>query len=668
MSVAETKDAIRKLSALADRHASGFPKVAVALRATCDHLERRLEVDVVRVLLAGSEDARRAVLAALAGDELFGGGVRLAAGATLTVARGASDRYVARMGDGTSEDFARGHPDKRRWYDGVVAEARAEHDGATATLANVQARIDVVRRERAASTVDRAEALSIWARFVLWLFALFGRPAPALAPPPSRRGSEEVEAMIVRRDLSRARDDARVAVAKTRAKLDRIVDEAARHRDERRRAFAAGVRALLSAGDRVVDVTIELASGRLPEGIVLVDAPAERWRVLRETIAACIVAAAPGTFAVADLEAAIAPLVPRALDAGRIGEDLASLLGVIREEAPLAVTALATADVPARIGSLAKAALDAEAEHRARVEALERERLPAPEAFRTEQMAKTAGAIDEGARRVAERAREELRRRVAELEKTWTTAIEACPDRGALARRIATIDAAAPASARALLDGLGDVIGAEMQAISENLQVWILEEVRQQYRTRYLHVDPTSVVVAELPSDELATTSSPLGAALVRSGRRRIAFGLGGAIVVALVGTAIQPGIGTVIGAIAGVLLLFVERTRTLRAACVDRVRAWLGDVESAIGARIDAAVPSFARDIRISVEETIEQALRRRDQSIMRLIDDEARSIAEEQEKLRELAELRTALEAHEATFVALAEASAAALRPSRT
>lgn len=664
-----TRDATRALAALADRHAQGFPRVAAALRATREHLDRRLDVEVVRVLLVGGPAAKRSLLAAIAGDELFGAAPRPSS-ATLSVTRGASDRYFARMRDGTSEDFARAHPDRRRWYEDALAKARADVDATTATLAAIEQRLASIREETTRNPI--VDPPSFWARLVAWILALLGRPAPALpAPVSQRRGSEEVEAMIERRDLKRAREEATLDLAKAQAKADRLQDEGGRHRDERRRAFVAGVRQLLAAGDGVLDATIEVAGDRVPADIVLVDAPPERWRALREEVCGCIAVAMPGTFDVAELEAAIHPLVPRVLDADRLEEGLSSTLESVRAQAPLAAIALATSEMPPRIGSLAKAALDAEAEHRARVEALERERLPAPEAFRAEQLGKTAGAIDEGAERVVARAKEQLHARVAELENEWTTALEACPDRAALARRALAIDAAAPEKVRALVDAVGDDVGAEMQAVSENLQVWVLAEVRQQYRTRYLHVDPTSVVVAELPSDALAPAAAPLRSTIVRSGRRRLGFGLGGALVCAAIGTAVEPVLGTVIGAVLGLLLWFVERTRTLRASCVARARAWLAAVESSIAERLDASREVFARDIRLSVEETIEQALKRRDQSIMRLIDDEARSIAEEQEKLRQLAELREALETQAATFASLADAAAAelrALRSSRT
>jgi hypothetical protein len=379
---------------------------------------------------------------------------------------------------------------------------------------------------------------------------------------------------------------------------------------------------------------------------------------------------------IGDLEDAVRPIAPHVLDASdeaafgaRLRESLPAIVERARAEAPLSVLALALADMPPRMQALAGAVAAGETECKARIETLERDRLPEPGRFREEQLARMGGAIDEMARRVWKRAQSGLRQRAAELERDWLSDVSACTDRATLEECVARVDGSAAERLRRLLEGVGDDIGSEMQVTSELLQVWVLEEVRQQYKTHYLEADKTALVIAELPSEEIAALRGPqLSRSLAASTRRRVGIAVGSVATGAAIGAAVHALSGAAIGAAAGVvtglLSAAVPRTRALKDQCSAAVRAHVADLEKRVAALLEASCGTFARDIRAAVDDTLDDALKRRDRSIIRLIDLEGKALEREEQKLRELAALRTALDQHAAEFARLAETSAAALR----
>lgn len=690
----ETFEALHALVALADRaETHGWSKLAAALRATSGAVEDRLRKPELSIVVAGSPRAKRMLFNGLAARELFAVEAKEPSSTLLVLRRSERLAYRARMTDGSFEELARKHPDRTKWFEGEIANAEKELDAAKLRMTTLdveltaknetlsERRLRVAERMREEPSLG-ARTLALWATLVTWILAtLRVRSHPRLSPPESKRSppadGRVVSAMIAQRDIERAMETAEDELGRREKTVARIRAEAKAHADEREGAFVADVRALTDGeqrGAQLDELTLEIPDGLLPEGIAMLDAPP---RDLRDRAGACFVVAAQGSLVFADVEEAVRPIVPHVIDANddealspaRLRETLPSLFERAREESPLSVLALALADMPARMQALAGVTATGEAEQKARIETLERERLPEPGKFQEEQLARMAGAIEEGARRVLKKATARLRERTQEMQEEWIAAIEACTDRASLATTVARLDASAPERLNRLLDGVGDDIGAEIQATSELLQVWVLDEVRQRYKTHYLHADKTALVVAELPSAEIATLgATTLAPVLRRFATARLALTLapiaGGAAVGGAIHTATGAAIGAAAGLVAGMIASFVPRVQSMKTALVAAVRTRVAEVEKAMAAWLEGSYGNFARDIRAAVDDTLVDALERRDQSIQRLIELEGETIERERKKLAALSELKTALDDHAARFARLAETSAAALK----
>lgn len=685
----ETFAALHALAAIADRsEAQGWSKLALALRKAVEVVEERLRSSELTVVVAGGP-SKRTLYNVLGGEPLFDPDGKDCEATLLTLRRAQRFGYVARMEDGRIEDFARKHPDRSAWFATEIAKAEKELDAARLRITTIDVELTAkeetlserqllaAERMRAdASLAERARAL--YATIVSWLFAMLRlRSPPQLAAPPSRRspgGARVVSAMIARRDVERTMEDARGALAKREKDVERVRAEAARHDAERKTSFISDVRALTDGAQRgaeIAELTIELASGLLPEEIVIADGPVRlHLRELRDRAGACFILDAPGSAAVAETAEAVRPIVPHVLDAREqdLRVVLPALFERIRAEAGLSVLALALADMPARMRALTSAVAAGEAEQRTRIDALERDRLPEPGKFREDQLAQMTGAIDEGARRVLKRAQVRLKERAGELEREWVSALESCTDRSALTAAIERIDASTSERLNQLLDGVGEDIGTEMHATSELLQVWVLEEVRRRYRTRYLR-DTTAAVIAEVPADEiLALRSPPLSRLLRATTRRRMAIAFGSIATGASIGGAVQATTGAAIGAAAGLLAglvaILLPRLEATKRECITAIRTRLAGVEKGIAAWLDASYGNFARDIRAAIDDALVGALERRDQSILRLIDLEGKSLERERQKLHGLEELKAALDEHATKFSHLAATADAALR----
>ena len=705
---AEVIAALEKLASLAD-HADrrGWMKLASALRATTLAVEGRLRSTELTIVIAGGP-AKRTLLNALAGDELFVPDAPQPPASFLVMRRARSVGWVARKYDGEIEQFSRSHPDRGPWFEREIAKAEKELEAAKLRVTTLDVELTAKeetlseRRVRAAKRLrdasgpfDRARAHV--ARIIAWILGVLRIGARAqLAPAPVERAPADgrvVSAMIARRDVERTMEGAREALERRTKEIERMRAEAAKHREERRAAFIADVRALTNANQRgadIADLTIEVAYGILPEGIAIIDAPAamsplERadpdirkahLRELRDRAGGCVLVASPGAVAVGDLEDAVRPIIPHVLDAtdaeafeALLPQTLPVLFARAREEESLSVLAIAVTDMPSRMQGLAAAVAAGEAELETRIEALERERLPEPAKFREEQLAKMAGAIEESVRRVTKRAQNRLRERCTQLEREWLAAIESATDRAAVASTLAQIDATVAARVQGLLEGIGDDIGSEMQSTSEVLEVWALEDVRQRYKTRVLHRDKTAPVVVELPSEEIAALRGPPLVDVLRGITRwRAGLAFGSVAVATAIGGVMDAVTGAAIGVgfgIAGAALAyFVPRVQRMKDECIRQIRQRVAQVEKAIGEWIDRSHESFARDIRAAIDDTLAHALKKRDQSIIRLIDLEGKALEREQAKLRDLGDLKSALDAHATQFARIAERSASVLR----
>jgi hypothetical protein len=112
------------------------------------------------------------------------------------------------------------------------------------------------------------------------------------------------------------------------------------------------------------------------------------------------------------------------------------------------------------------------------------------------------------------------------------------------------------------------------------------------------------------------------------------------------VGTLIVPGLGTAIGAFVGVFAGLLKGLDSLKQECVARLDTCLDDVQRSVAAQIAGRQASYAEDLRASLDDALDVALERLNESIARVMALESRVLETERKKREDLARLRSTLE----------------------
>jgi hypothetical protein len=124
-----------------------------------------------------------------------------------------------------------------------------------------------------------------------------------------------------------------------------------------------------------------------------------------------------------------------------------------------------------------------------------------------------------------------------------------------------------------------------------------------------------------------------------------VGYGLGGVAAGAVLGSLILPGIGTAVGAVLGVFAGFLKGTDALKRECFARIDVCLNDSERHALEQLQKKRADLSRVIRVSLDEALDEALRRLGDAIERLKATERKAIDAESAKLKRLTDLRDAL-----------------------
>ena len=212
----------------------------------------------------------------------------------------------------------------------------------------------------------------------------------------------------------------------------------------------------------------------------------------------------------------------------------------------------------------------------------------------------------------------------------------------------------------ALVNETNEFVVSQMQRTSDTMQLWLLEELHARYRIarRSSVGDGPAPVITDAGTGEFAALDgTPLDGAMLAFEQGRVGYGLGGAAAGAVLGTLIAPVIGTAIGAFLGVFAGLLKGVESLKQDCAARIEACVNESAQQIRTQLESRHASLAGALRASLEEALDTAIDRFARSIARLMALETMTLTAEREKLARLAELRAALEVHEARFVALVE-----------
>jgi hypothetical protein len=696
----DVREATAELAELAQKDGVLWPRMAVALRATCSDVTRRLTSKELAVLVMG-DGGKRILVNTAVGEILLRPEAREPA-AVVLVRSGDAVGYACELTNGGTLHFANTVPEKAR----IRAAAEAEVARAEEQLDELRRRVEEVRAREAAplapaSFAEKAKRFAqsliviVWA----WVKALVQRAPratgtgtvalrlPEAAPPLAK--DERFDRIL---ELERALVDAEPRLVRAQEALLRARADESEHAEERSRVFLSDVRALTDAdarGGELVEIAIDHPASILPRGLVLVDAPQlaqaderERdaaWKRVRDDLAGCIIISPGGrtNLIAPGLATRLDPIAPhgvRGLVPGlgakaraelevRLRGELPALFARIREESSTVVAARATRSVRERVGKLTRACATTTAEVEAQIAAAEERRSRAIMELRMRVMHRVAPELEEASHRVLQNARETLRARVGALSAEWQDAITSCGTRAAIDACIAHVNATGPDGIRAICDGVADGIAKDAQAAGNALWASVLRELSVVDR-KSSESAPVIVSVPSALSD--ADGSVPLATTHDAFEQRRVKIGLGGAAAGAALGTMIFPGVGTAVGAMVGVLAGFVEGTTSLKRKAIEQVRAHAAEVERQIAGRLAEAVPSVSRDLAASVGDGLERAIAERKGSIAAAFDETDRLLARERQKLDELARIRAMLAVHEERFVALSERAESALRAS--
>jgi hypothetical protein len=149
----------------------------------------------------------------------------------------------------------------------------------------------------------------------------------------------------------------------------------------------------------------------------------------------------------------------------------------------------------------------------------------------------------------------------------------------------------------------------------------------------------------DLERELLAT--QPFDGAKEAFEKQRVGYGLRGVAAGAALGTLIAPGIGTAVGAVLGVFAGLLKGTDSLKHEYLAKIDASLQETEDYARAQLQGKRSHLSRVIRVALDEAVEEALRRLNDAIRRLMTVERNAIERERRKLTKLSEARRAREA---------------------
>jgi hypothetical protein len=288
--------------------------------------------------------------------------------------------------------------------------------------------------------------------------------------------------------------------------------------------------------------------------------------------------------------------------------------------------------------------------YRDRLARLEGNRIPNPDEFRSRLLKRVESAIEKGTDDVLALATQRLQGAVESLRTEWKGRIASCTARSEVEACVAAINESAPGRISEKLEETAELVASELHNVTETLETWAIDEIHTHYRlVRRLGAEALAPVASELTGDDLGPellSVKPFAGAVDAFEKGRVGYGLGGVAAGAVLGSLILPGIGTAVGAFLGVFAGFLKGTEALKQECTARIDACLNDSVRNALAQLQGKRADLSRVIRVSLDEALDEALRKLGDAITRLMATERKAIDAERAKLDRLTSLRSALE----------------------
>jgi len=355
--------------------------------------------------------------------------------------------------------------------------------------------------------------------------------------------------------------------------------------------------------------------------------------------------------------------------ARRFPGEVAKLFNLLESEKDLVLGARAASALRYCVQRIGEAEARAEADYRRRIAELEEHRLPDPAEFQARQLAKVEPSLQTHANAIAARARDAVSAGVDRLEKEWVEAIRTCSSKDEVKATVAALGEQGQDVVASIMQSVGHGVTEWSAASIKQLEGALLEELRERYRiVQQMTGSGMTVTLGGVRPGAAATQVTELHAniagAVSSFENEQIAFGAGGAIAGAAIGTIILPGIGTAIGAAVGALATLIKTLDSLKNDCVHEVEKGLADARQSLIQQLASVGPDVQRVMRDVLARGLADAVARFDAWIKQVMADEQRHIDEERERLSHLIKSREALVTHDRTLAAVQRATASLSR----
>ncbi len=350
--------------------------------------------------------------------------------------------------------------------------------------------------------------------------------------------------------------------------------------------------------------------------------------------------------------------------ARRFPGEVAKLFELLQAERDLVLGARAAAAVRYCIQRIAEAETTAEGKYRQRIAELEEHRLPDPGEFQARQLAKVEQAVRAHANAIAKRARDATSAGLDQLERNWVNAITACSSKDEVKALIARLGEDGQDAIAGVMRGVEQAVTQWSGDAIKQLEAPLLEELRERYRIVQKMTGSGMAIRFGGVRAGGATSATELQAnvagAVSNFESEQIAFGAGGAIAGAAIGTIIMPGIGTAIGAAIGALATYLKTLDSLKNDCLKELGKGLGDARQNLTQQLDSMGPDVQRTMREVLARALADAVTRFDSWIKQVMTEERRHIDQQREKLSHLIKSREALIMQDRTLAAVQRATA--------
>jgi hypothetical protein len=349
---------------------------------------------------------------------------------------------------------------------------------------------------------------------------------------------------------------------------------------------------------------------------------------------------------------------------GRLFEaEVAKLFKLLRQERALVLGSWSAGVVRRCIGNVEQAEKRTEQAYVARIEALEAQRSPEPEAFRLELLAGLEPMVKQRASQVIASTLTVLTDHAGLAKVDCRQQITACKTKDELrvcAPQLATT--MAEKLAFACQQAKTELAEQTLRAARE-----VEEAGFQALRKRYdlLHdVTRTSDIPIRLeielsPPAPKVDLPALFDHTMRSYDRTRVGFGLGGAAAGAAAGTLFLPGLGSAAGAVVGALASFAKTLGSVKRDCSALTDECVAGASEEIAAKVKEHEPKVADALRASVDAALRQAIDRFARWIIEPIEAERAAIQQQRDKLEHLKTHHSRLLSHDAQLASLIKAA---------